>query len=162
MNIPTHNFTTSVGLDKLLSRMHQINTNTDFKYPPYNILRVDDYTFRIEIAVAGFNEDELEVEFAEDVLKITGQKPLAKEDDPVFLHKGISDRSFKRSFVLSPDVIIGDVSLEDGLLKIVLEREIPEHKKPRKIPISKADPHIREPELLMENLEKVADELSED
>lgn len=154
MNIPTHNFTTSVGMDKLLNRMHQINNITDFKYPPYNILRVDDYLYRIELAVAGFKEDELEVEFSEDTLVISGKKPLPKESDPVFVHKGISEKDFKRQFVLSPDVIIGDVFLEDGLLKIMLEREIPEHKKPRKIAIRSGVPpneEVSEPQLLTED-----------
>jgi molecular chaperone IbpA len=141
-------------MDKLLDRMHRINTSTDYKYPPYNILKVDDYLYRIEVAVAGFKEDELDVEFAEDTLKISGSKPLAKEDDPVFVHKGISEKSFVRQFVLSPDVIIGDVFLEDGLLKIMLERELPEHKKPRKIAIRSGVPPNEEklegPQLLTE------------
>ena len=149
-----YNFNTSIGMDNLLQRMHQINTGDTVKYPPYNILKVDDYLFRIEVAVAGFSEEELEIEFADDVLLVTGRRKLPSSDDesqPQFLHKGISERSFDRKFVLSPDVIIGDVTLENGILKIMLEREIPEHKKSRKIEINRAKKVEGTSQLLTEN-----------
>jgi len=87
----------------------------------------------LELAVAGFDRSELEVEFAEDVLTITGRKDNSDKD---YIHRGIATRDFSRQFVLSPDMRIRDVALEHGLLKVKLEREIPEHKKKRKIEIN--------------------------
>jgi len=123
-----------IGLDRLFSEMNRDAIQRQSTYPPYNVKKVEEYKTILELAVAGFKKKELIVEFAEDVLKISGKKDDFDDTDK-YIHKGIGTRSFVRSFVLSPDVRIDQVVLEDGLLRILLEREIPEHKKPREIPI---------------------------
>jgi len=142
----------SVGLDRLFAEMNRENITNQSNYPPYNILKLDGHQTLLELAVAGFKESDLSVEFAEDVLKISGKKDNP-ENNEQYMHKGIGMRSFRRQFVLSPDVKIIGVSLEDGILKILLDREIPEHKKPRQIPIGKhleADTDVNDEKLLLQ------------
>jgi len=102
-------------------------------YPPYNIVQVDDgETYLIEIAAAGFTKEDIEVSVKENQLVVTGTRGT---DDAEYLHKGIASRDFEQSFALADDVKVVDASMKDGILTIRLEREIPEHKKPRTIKI---------------------------
>jgi len=131
------NFTShGIGLDRLFNEISRRSAGGDPKYPPYNIVKLDTYRFLVELAVAGFSDKELKVEFADDLLKVSGNKD-ENTVEREYIHRGISARSFARSFVLSPDVKIGDVALEDGMLKIMMERELPDHKKPRTLEIKK-------------------------
>ena len=123
-----------IGMDRLFSELNRESIQRQSNYPPYNIRKIQDYKTLLEIAVAGFKEKDLEVKFAENTLTIIGKNE--KEDVGEYMHSGIGLRSFSRNFVLSPDVRIDQVTLEDGMLRILLEREIPDHKKPRTIPIS--------------------------
>lgn len=155
----TKNYSTfGVGLDRLFDEISRISIDGKPNYPPYNIIQLDDYLYRIELAVAGFSEKELDIEFADDVLKISG-KTERNDDHYAFLHRGISGRTFERKFILNPDVKIGNVKLEHGILSIELERVVPEHKKPRKIEIGSSNvlEHKPEKELLLED-EKVPDD----
>ena len=131
--LPSH----LVGLESLLDQLtrHEKASHLHQGYPPYNVSRSteDDSQYMIEIACAGFDREELSVEFADDTLTISGKKDNSGKE---YLYKGIGTRDFSRSFILSPDMRIRDVALENGLLKVLLEKEIPEHKKRRKIEIN--------------------------
>jgi len=105
-------------------------------YPPYNIERVADDVFAIEIAVAGFGEDDLDIETKDGLLTVAGRKGPAEEgEERQYLHRGIAERGFLRRFQLADHVIVTGADLRNGLLRIDLLRELPEAKKPRKIEI---------------------------
>lgn len=149
-----HNST--VGLDRIMDTLINKSelANKVSNYPPYNIIQEDDYHYLIELAVAGFSEDDLEVELKEDTLKVSGKKSYKDEvnDDYTrkYTYRGISNRAFERNFVLNPDVHVNNVKLEHGMLRISLERIIPEHKKPRKIEIDTGGKTSLGKQLLME------------
>lgn len=126
-----------VGFDDQFNRLAKIHddlTKNIPNYPPYNIKKVDDNKYVIEMAVAGFSKSEIEVEFADDKLIVRGN---AKEDEPTdYLFKGIAARNFTRTFALNDQIEIKGAGLVNGMLKIALERIIPEHKKPKKIDVT--------------------------
>lgn len=128
----------TVGFDEVfdaLSRTHeQLNSNTA-NYPPYNILRYDANNYAIEIAVAGFELDEIDVGVEGNYLSITGHK-VDKKDSVDYIYKGISTRSFKRTIPLGEHIMVKDAVIKNGMLTIKLEREVPEAMKPRKIAIT--------------------------
>ena len=129
-------FQTSVGLDSLFSRLFDVDPGTTSSgYPPYNIKKTGEYAYQIEMALAGFSKDELQVEVADGTLSIK-TVPSKKEEENDFLHRGIAKRQFSRRFTLSDDVVVKGADLYNGLLTIDLERVIPEEKKPREIPIN--------------------------
>lgn len=105
-------------------------------YPPYNIELVDENTYRISMAVAGFGTDDLNLEAKENTLTIRGEKQSEKEES-TFLHRGIAARSFERKFQLADHVVVKGAGLENGLLHVELVRELPEAMKPRAIPTTK-------------------------
>jgi len=121
-----------IGFDRVLNRM-QNSTPGQTNYPPYNIVKLDDDRYTIEIAVAGFDENEIEVELKEGVLNVFAEKD--SKDEGEYLHKGISARAFRRSFTLSDTIVVNGADLVNGILAIELENVIPEEKKPRKIDI---------------------------
>ncbi|WP_426165601.1 Hsp20 family protein [Sandarakinorhabdus sp. DWP1-3-1] len=105
-------------------------------YPPYNIEKLGDGAYRIAMAVAGFGQDELDLTVQENTLIVTGiAKAEAEADERTFLHRGIAKRAFERRFQLADTIKVTGASYEHGLLNIELVREIPEHKKPRKVEI---------------------------
>lgn len=108
-------------------------------YPPYNIEKSGEDGYRITMAVAGFREDDLDVNLKDNTLAITGQQKEG-EDNVTYLHRGIAGRSFERRFQLAEDIRVVSAALENGLLHIDLVREVPEHKKPRQIEIASAEP----------------------
>jgi len=108
-------------------------------YPPYNVERLDDTQYQISMAVAGFAEDELDVEQVGPTLTVRGvSAPEAENDERQYLYRGIAARSFERRFQLADNVKVTGAALDKGLLHIALEREVPEAEKPRKIGIAKA------------------------
>lgn len=127
-----------VGFDDTfnkLSKLHDDFTKNIPNYPPYNIKKVGDNKYVIEIAVAGFSKSEIEIEFVDDKLIVKGNA----EDDAnalEWLHKGIAARNFTRTFMLNDHVEIKNASLINGMLQIALEKIIPEHKKPKKVQIN--------------------------
>ena len=125
----------AVGFDKVFDQLQNYveNNSTSTGYPPYNIRKDGDFNFNIEMALAGFSKKDIEVELAENVLTIRSVKE--NEDDDNNLYRGISYRKFNRKFTLADDIIVKDAKLQDGLLKISLERIIPEAKKARTITI---------------------------
>jgi len=108
-------------------------TATQTAFPPVNIVKTGDYTFNVELAVAGYKQDEIEITAEKNSLKVTGKK--TEEDTREYLVKGIAGRKFSRQFVLSDTVVVRDANLADGILSIQLENVIPEEQKPRKISI---------------------------
>ena len=127
----------SVGFDRLFDILDNgVSRDTGNTYPPYNIERIDDNSYRVSLAVAGFGDDDLSVEVKEDVLTIRGNKPAAEKDNG-YLHRGIAARNFERTFHLADHVIVKGAALENGLLHVDLERVVPEEKRPRRIEIAK-------------------------
>jgi molecular chaperone IbpA len=123
-----------VGFDRLADLLDAASAETATGYPPYNIERTGDNDYRIEIAVAGFKPEELDIEVKESVLTVRGRK--AANDEPRrFLHRGLAERDFERRFQLAEYVAVTDARLADGLLQISLKRELPEALKPRRIDV---------------------------
>jgi len=143
-----------VGFDdqyNRLSKIHDDLTKNIPNYPPYNIKKVGDNTYVVEIAVAGFARQDIEIELANNTMVIKGNTST-DEDDNNFLFKGIANRNFTRSFTLDEQIEVKDAEMLNGMLKVFLERIIPEHKKPKKIEVKeKADKAIKKPELLTED-----------
>ena len=130
-------YRSTVGFDRLASLFDSMGTfDSDAPaYPPYNIERVGENEYRISMAVAGFAEDDLNIEVKENSLSVRGERASAS-DETDYLHRGIATRTFERSFQLEDHVVIKGASLENGLLHIDLVREIPEAMKPRTIAIT--------------------------
>ncbi|TVO77755.1 Hsp20 family protein [Sedimenticola selenatireducens] len=130
-------FRSAIGFDRLANTLESIhNTNSSGGYPPYNIELVDENQYTITMAVAGFTADDLEIEVEQNKLRITGQK---KEDENgrQYLHRGIANRNFERSFQLADHIKVASANIQDGMLYLELVREIPEAMKPRRIEIQK-------------------------
>ena len=126
----------SVGFDSVFDRFFDMDTNREQGYPPYNIRKVNDIQYVIELALAGFSKHDIEVELTDGLLAIRSKdRKEEEEDSDSFVHKGIARRSFSRTYTLSDDVIVKGADLKDGMLIINLERVIPDEKKPRLIQI---------------------------
>ena len=143
-------YRTMVGFDRLAS---MIDTATRLDgaqgYPPYNIERLDEDAFAIELAVAGFSEDALDIETNDGMLTITGRHGDTDQSEArEFLHRGIAERGFIRRYQLADHVIVTGAELKNGLLRIELVRELPEAKKPRKIAISNTKPKRSKPRVI--------------
>lgn len=133
---PFHRAT--VGFDRVFDLLdRQFANSVSTTYPPYNIIKDGEDSYSIEIAVAGFREDELEITEKDSVLTVTGeQKRDENAEGPTYLHKGISARNFTRTFTLGDHVEVKGAVVQNGLLVINLEREVPEAAKPKKIAIT--------------------------
>ena len=123
-----------VGFEPLFSELERLTSATPGQdnYPPHNIVRVDDENFMIEMAVAGFSKDDVEVELKDGTLTVSGSKT---EDERDYAHKGISSRKFSKSFRLAEYVIADGADLVNGILVVNLRVDIPEEKRPQKIKI---------------------------
>jgi molecular chaperone IbpA len=123
----------TVGFDRVFDRLVDYGTTYDTGgFPPYNIRKTDDFKHVIEIALAGFSKDEIEVILTDGVLEIKSKNTVSVDkpkDD--LIHKGIAKRAFTRKFTLADDIEVKDAKLENGLLVIDLEQIVPEHKKPK-------------------------------
>lgn len=125
-----------VGFDRLADQLDAAaRTEAASGYPPYNIERTGENDYRIEIAVAGFKPDELNVEVRENLLTVTGRKAANDGDAKQYLHRGLAERNFERKFQLTDYLIVVDAELSNGLLAISLRRELPEALKPRTVEI---------------------------
>ena len=138
----TYDFTplyrSAVGFDRLASLLESAaRTSQENGWPPYNIETTGENAYRIEIAVAGFKPDELNIEVKENLLTVTGRKTANDDggEQRNFLHRGLAERDFERRFQLADYVVVKAADLINGLLSIDLERELPEALKPRRIEI---------------------------
>lgn len=139
-----------VGFDETYNRMakfHDDLTKNIPNYPPYNIKKVADNRYVIELAVAGFAKSDIEVTFEDNKLIISGK---SQEDNDNFLFKGIANRAFTRTFLLDEHIEINDAAMMNGMLKIALEKIIPEHKKPKKIEVKDAESKTSKKQFLTE------------
>lgn len=123
-----------IGFDTVLENFRRANDQLARapNYPPYNIKKIDDEHFIIEMAVAGFGKTNLDIELKDSTLTITGKHEAEDKD---YIYQGIANRAFTRQFTLADTVVVKNAELVNGLLKIALERFIPEEKKGRKIDI---------------------------
>lgn len=131
-------YRSTVGFDRMAGLMDQLMAADTAapSYPPYNIEKTGDDSYRISIAVAGFGEDDLTVEVKEGQLTITAKKVTdEKADKPAYLHRGIAERGFERRFQMADHVRVSGADLVNGLLHVDLVREVPEALKPRTIAI---------------------------
>ena len=125
----------AVGFDRVFDQLNNYasHNTTSSGFPPYNIRKEGDYSFVIDMALAGFSKNDIEVEVADGLLTVRSIKENDENDDSIY--RGISYRKFNRKFTLADDIVVKDASLENGMLVISLERVVPEEKKPRKIEI---------------------------
>jgi len=134
----------SVGFERLLDAFSEIeksvSSNPSPNYPPYNIVKQSENQYTIELAVAGFKRDEIDITAEGDKLTVTGKVGAPREGE--FLHRGIATRDFRHQFTLAETVVVRSAELVDGLLVVRLENVIPEEKKPRKILIGAAEPTL--------------------
>jgi molecular chaperone IbpA len=131
-------FRSAIGFDRLFDLAEAAQRVGEEGYPPYNIERLDENSFQISVALAGFKPDEVELTVEQNVLTLEGRK--SDKEGRNFLHRGISARNFKRQFTLADHVEVKGARFENGLLIIDLQREIPEAMKPRRIQIIGAGP----------------------
>ncbi len=136
----------SVGFDRfndLFESMMRDTSESFDSYPPYNIEKLGEDDYRITMAVAGFGMNDLNILLEDGVLKVTGRREEKDGDaDRTFLHRGIATRAFERTFRLADYIKVTNADLRDGLLTVDLQREIPEEKKPRMIPIGGKQPQV--------------------
>ena len=130
----------TVGFDRLFDYLESASRAEQDNYPPFDIEKLSDDTYRITIAVAGFKRDELDLVAHQNMLTVTGRRSEQRGRDGSYLHMGIASRAFERRFELADFVQVTGADLADGLLTIDLAREIPEAMKPRKIGIGGAAP----------------------
>ena len=126
-------FRTAIGFDRLARRMDNA-MSADVSYPPYNIEKTGEDSYRLTMAVAGFGPDEIEMTVKENTLQISGR--AGKEDGKSeVLYRGIAGRAFERRFVLADHIVVEGADLQNGLLHVGLKRVVPEALKPRRIAI---------------------------
>ena len=127
----------TVGFDRLFDMLENSNgAQAQENYPPFDLIRLSDNDYRIELAVAGFKPDEIDITAQQNVLVVSGRKRDESEDkDSNYIYRGIATRSFERRFALADHIQVKGADMKDGLLSIELVREIPEAMKPRKINI---------------------------
>ena len=136
-------YRSTVGFDRLFSLLDNVKQPENIPaYPPYNIERTGDDSYRISMAVAGFAEEELSIEAKQNLLTVTAERNEEEQSENEVLFQGIAARSFERRFQLADHVEVKNASLENGLLHIDLVREIPEAMKPRKISIGNQNKQI--------------------
>ena len=132
----------TVGFDNVFDHFermfddHNFNEMVNINYPPYNIVKTGKNTYDIELALAGFNKKDIEINMEDGMLNIKSVVEATKDkDEDGVIHKGIAKRYFSKSFTIAEDVEVKGAELKDGLLKVSLERIVPEHKQPRTIEV---------------------------
>lgn len=134
-----------IGFDSIFNKINQPYKANTSNYPPYNLIKTGQDTYLIELAVAGFDEEDFDIELHDGVLTIRAVVS-STEMETDYIHRGIAARSFERKFTLADTVEVDGVSLHQGMLTIRLQNVIPDEKKPKKIPIGRQ----LDPELLTE------------
>ena len=123
----------AIGFDRYFEDLERMSNISQTNYPPYNVVKVDEEHFAVELAVAGFSKKDISITKEKNVLVIEGKLEDESKD---FVHKGLGSRAFKRSWTLSDDIVIEGAELKDGILSVSLEKVIPEEDKPVEIKIS--------------------------
>ena len=135
LDIPSiHKF--AVGFDNVFDEILRVTAAQQTNYPPYNIVKKNDDSFVIEVAVAGFNEGDISITLEKNLLSIVGESKAEQREPEVYLYRGMSSRNFMRSFTLAEHVEVEGASVTNGILSISLERKIPEEQKPKSIAIT--------------------------
>ena len=126
----------AVGFDRVFDQLQNYASHnaTSSGFPPYNIRKEGEFSYVIDMALAGFSKNDIEVEVADGLLTVRSVKENDEDDSNIY--RGISYRKFNRKFTLADEIVVKDASLENGMLVISLERVVPEEKKPRKIKIN--------------------------
>ncbi len=124
-----------LGFDHLFDELEKITNHANDTYPPHNVIKSDDMKYDIELAVAGFSRDDINIELKEHVLTIKGDREKRREEN-AYVHKGISGRKFFKSFRLSEYAEVSGADLTDGILTVSIEVVLPEEKRPQKISIN--------------------------
>ena len=135
----------TVGFDRLFDMLENSSAGgAQENYPPFDLIRLSENDYRIELAVAGFKPDEIDITAQQNVLLVSGRKKDETEEskDSNYIYRGIATRSFERRFALADHIQVRGADMKDGLLAIELKREIPEAMKPRKISIGDSAPAI--------------------
>ena len=125
-----------LGFDHIFDQLENIHKQSKDTYPPHNVVKEEELNYSLELAVAGFKEEHIDIEVKDHVLTITGNRPPRRDQDK-YVHKGISARNWKKSFRLSEYTEVIGADLTDGILTVNLEVILPEEKQPRKILIGK-------------------------
>ena len=125
-----------IGFDHIFNQLENIHKHAKDTYPPHNVVKDEELKFIIEVAVAGFRKEHIDIQIKDHVLTITGERP-ARRDQDLYVHKGISARNWKKSFRLSEYTEVNGADLQDGILTVELEVVLPKEKQPRKILIGK-------------------------
>ena len=126
-----------IGFENLFDDLQRVTqTQSSTNYPPHNVIKTGDDTVTIEVAVAGFAEGEIDIALDKRLLTITGNKQRDDDAAHEYLHRGISSRDFKQTFPLAEHVEVKGATIRDGILTVLLEREIPESAKPKSIAIA--------------------------
>jgi molecular chaperone IbpA len=135
LDIPSiHKF--GIGFDRVFDELVNATVQSQTNYPPYNVVKHDENNFSIEVAVAGFMLGDIDIEVEKSQLIVRGEKATNIDQNREYLHRGISSRSFMRSWVLGEHVQVKNAIVENGILTVMLERVIPEEDKPKKIAIT--------------------------
>ncbi len=145
----------TVGFDRLFDYLENASRAEQDNYPPFDIEKLSDDTYRITLAVAGFKREDIDIVAQQNMLVISGQRSESRNRDGNFLHVGIATRAFERRFELADFVRVSSADLRDGLLSIELVREIPEAMKPRKIDIGGGTSIENEPSSTTQQEERV-------
>jgi molecular chaperone IbpA len=131
-----------VGFDSMVDQLTSDFFTDSFQgtqnFPPYNIIKTDDLSYDIEMAVAGFSEEDLQIDYADNVLTVSSKEtePFKDSKEPEYIHRGLAVRKFTKKFTLAEDVVVKDASMKNGMLTISMEKIVPEGKKKRSIKIS--------------------------
>lgn len=130
-----HILPVSIGFDRLLTEFANTSSVPN-SYPPHNIVKVNETTFRVEFALAGFRKEDIQIIKERDTLKIEGESVSNLEEGEIYVHQGIANRQFKKSFKLAEHAQVTEAEFTDGILSITVVLVVPEHEKPQAIDIS--------------------------
>jgi molecular chaperone IbpA len=137
MNLPTGVFdpfrNMTVGFDNIFDQLSTLSRYETPNYPPYNIKKIDKENYQLEMALAGFSKEDIDVEVKESILTISGK--TSEKDDDNFVHRGIAQRAFKRQWTLAEHLEVDKAELIDGILLVQMKLNLPEEKKPKTIKI---------------------------
>lgn len=126
-----------IGFDSMFDELMRVTSQqTNSNYPPHNVIKTGENTVTIEVAVAGFAEGEIDISLNKRVLTIAGERMIKDDEQWEYLHRGISSRDFRHTFTLAEHVEVKSAAIKNGILSVLLEREVPEEQRPKSIAIT--------------------------